>query len=196
MKRPLLLAVLAAVVAGSVALVWASRAESPREAGATALRSPVAATDRTMRGLNLDAETKKSLGAFRLSKGRKIELVTARTEDGQSCLIDEDESGTIGGTCLEDGLFGARKVAFSVSTQGGPERFAELYVAGVAAPSVRGIALVKTDGGVVPLGLNAESAFVFESLQADLEARVYPTALRLYGQNGRLVETVTFPPAG
>jgi hypothetical protein len=196
MKHPLLLAVLAAVVAGSVALVWASRAESPRELGAKEIRSPVAVTDRTTSALRLDPETRKSLGAFRLRKGRKIELATTRAENGLSCLIDEDETGASGGTCLENGLFGSHKVAFSVSSQGGPERFDELYVAGVAEPSVHAIALVKTDGGVVQLGLNAQRAFVFESTLSDLEARVYPTTLRLYGQNGKLVEAVTFPPAG
>jgi hypothetical protein len=196
LKRSLLLAVLTAVLAGSAMLGWASRVESPRDTGAAVLRSPVVATDRTMGGLRLDADTRKSLGTFRLSTGRNIELVAARASDGQSCVIDEDERGAIGGTCLADGLFGARRAAFYVSSQGGPQRFDELYVAGVVAPSVHGMVLVKTDGNTVRLDLNPSRAFVFESPGADLEAGIYPTELRLYGPSGKLIETVAFPPAG
>jgi hypothetical protein len=56
--------------------------------------------------------------------------------------------------------------------------------------------VVKAGGATVALRLNAANAFLFESSKSDLEARVYPVGLRLFGPNLRLVETVTFPAAG
>jgi hypothetical protein len=145
-------------------------------------------------GPELDVETKKQLGVFDLGEGRKVRLSTADAVDGTACLVEEADDG-VGSSCLDEGLFASRKVEFLVSSQGGPDRFTALRIAGVAAPSIRAVSLVKTDGTEVQLGLNAERAFVYESPSSDLEARIYPTALRLYAANGKLA-TVTFPPAG
>jgi hypothetical protein len=82
----------------------------------------------------------------------------------------------------------------SPSTPRGPERFEELYVVGVAGPSIRGLPWSRA--APLALELNAANAFLFESSKSDLEARLYPVALRLFGSNGKLVETVSFPPAG
>jgi hypothetical protein len=168
----------------------------PAAISALAVSSPSAPAGDVGELLSLDTGTKRTLGEFELGGGRRVRLMTADTLDGKSCLLDDDSISGIGATCLERGLFTRRRVAFLVSFEGGPERFSELHVAGVAAPSIRGVSLLKTDGTVVELRLNAGRAFVFESPAADLEARTYPTALRLYGASGKLVETVTFPPAG
>lgn len=194
-KRTLLTAIvlLVAVVA---LLVWLRDQSSPRKT--TRLPASSASVSRAAEGEGgppLKAETRRAVGAFDLAGGRRIHLSTADTSDGTVCLIEE-EDGAESSTCLEGGLFAMRRAELLVGSQGGPERFSELHVTGIAAPGVRGVALVKTDGGVVRLDLSANRAFVFESPDADLTARIYPTALRLYGPNGRLVETVSFPPGG
>lgn len=158
--------------------------------------SPASAIERLERSIKLKAGSKRSLGEVELSDGRHVRLFSADTVDSKSCLIEDDPETGPGAGCLEGGLFTARKAAFSVNAKGGPDRFEELYVVGVAAPSVRAVAVVKTDGETVALELNVERSFLFESSQADLEARVYPVGLRLFGANGKLVGAVTFPPAG
>jgi len=154
------------------------------------------ASERLESSIKLKAGSKKPLGEVQLADGRRVRLFSADTDDSKSCLIEDDPEAGLGAGCLEGGLFRARKAAFSVNAQGGPERFEELYVVGVAAPSIRGVALVKADGSTVALELNAANSFLFESSKPDLEARLYPVGLRLFGSNGKLVETVTFPPAG
>ena len=156
--------------------------------GATAL-------ERLERAIEMKPGTRKPLGSFTLASGRRVQLYTAETDDAKSCLLEDDSGAGAGAGCLEDGLFGARRVAFSVNTDGGPARFAELYVVGVVAPSVRSAALVLTDGREVPLRLAANRTFLFESPEADLASGVHPTGFRLFGAAGKLVETVSFPSA-
>ena len=145
--------------------------------------------------LRLKEDTRRHVGVFDLAQGRKVRLSTADTVDGMACLIEQDE-GAVGSSCLENGFFAQRKVELLVGSQGGPDRVPELHVVGIVAPGIRSAVLVKTDGSVVELRLNRDGAFLFESPDADLEARIYPTKLRLYGPSGKLAGTVTFPPAG
>ena len=182
--------------AGTRAPVAASSGSYATHIGNASEQPSASAIERLERSIQLKAGSKKSLGEVQLSDGRRVRLFSADTDDSKSCLIEDDPETGPGAGCLEGGLFHARKAAFSVNAQGGPDRFDELYLVGVAAPSVRSVAVVKTDGDSVALELNAERAFVFESPTADLEARVYPVGLRLFGPNGKLVETVTFPSAG
>jgi hypothetical protein len=209
MKSLIPLVAAASIVAGAV-LVGAQReagseVESPPSSSSDRFASDPgdvaggrseSAMERLERSIRMKAGTKRSLGEFELADGRRLRLYSADTTDAKSCLIDVDPEAGPGAGCLENGLFHARKVAFSVNTQGGPERFDELYLVGVVAPSVRGVTLVKTDGGAAQLRLNPERAFLFQSAVSDLESGIYPTALRLYGPSGDLVETVAFPPAG
>jgi hypothetical protein len=168
----------------------------PAAISALAVSSPSSAAGDVGGVLSLETETKRTLGEFELGGGRRVRLMTVDTLDGKSCLLDDDSSSGTGATCLEHGLFARRRVAFLVSFEGGPDRFSELRVAGVAAPGVRTVSVVKTDGSSIEVKLTRERAFLFESPAADLAARIYPTALRLYGASERLMETVTFPPAG
>lgn len=168
-----------------------SYTSSPERGGAGG-----SAIERLQRSVKMRSGTRKALGAFALSSGRRVELYTADTEDGRSCLLETDPEAGAGAGCLDGGLFRVRRVAFSVSTNGGPEQFDELYVTGVAAPGVRSIELVKTDGTFARLDLNGSRAFVYESPAVDLESRVYPSGFRLFGPNGKLVEAITFPSAG
>jgi hypothetical protein len=143
--------------------------------------------------------TRKPLGRFRVGHGmnasRLVGLSSVTTEDGSECLVEDDVDGE-SSSCLDGGFFALRKAEILVSTAGGPDRFDELYVAGVVAPVVRAARVVKADGSEVATELSSEGAFLNESTPADLEAKVYPTAVRLFGPSGRLVGTVTFPPAG
>jgi hypothetical protein len=186
------LAFVAVVVAMTVVLFGVHRSRSSSPTAATSIA--VTANDSGHKP-RLKADTKRVLGSFELRKGRTSRVSTADTVDGLGCLIEEDNGGEMS-SCLEGGLFSARKAELVVSSQGGPDRFSELHVVGIAAPSIRGVWMVKTDGTTVQLPLNAQRAFVFESSAEDLDAKVYPTSLRLHGQSGRLVETVDFPPAG
>lgn len=149
-------------------------------------------------GSSIDVEpgSRLSLGEFRLSGGRSLRLYSVQTKKGKSCLVDEDSSVGQSAGCFERGLFAERKAVFSVSTKGGPERFDELYLIGIAAPGIRAVEVVRTDRSVTPVELDSKHAFLYWSRPADLQAGVHPTALRLYGAAGQLVETITFPPAG
>jgi hypothetical protein len=203
MKLLVVLVGIASMVAGAAYVISEReegvRAPSPHSFSANAsdiapgAESPM---EQFERSIKMKAGTKKKLGEFELADGRRLGLYSADTTDSKSCLIDDDAKGGPSAGCLDDGLFHARKVAFSVNSQGGPQRFDELYVVGVVDPSVRGASLVKTNGSAVSLDLNAERAFLFESPDADLGAAIYPTELRLFGQSGKLVERVSFPPAG
>lgn len=144
-------------------------------------------------GLQVRAGSRAEVGEFELRSGRKLRLQTADTIDGNSCVINLDPGSGQSSICLEGGLFERRRAAFFVNSNGGPERFSELYLGGVAVPGIGVVALVKTDGGSVELPLNGSRAFLYESTTAELERDVLPTALRLYGRSGRLVETITIP---
>jgi hypothetical protein len=186
-------------VAALVALVgvwaWLDRGAGPSVPAEPRSATSVADAGASGQSHQLKAETKRQRGIFGLGSGRDVRISTAETVDGKACLIEEDGIGEAG-SCMEGGLFALRKVEFLVSSQGGPERFTELHVAGVAASAVRGVSVLKTDGESVRLAVNEDRAFVYESSPSDLAARVYPIALRLYGSNGKLVDEVSFPPAG
>ena len=147
---------------------------------------------------SIDAKpgSRRPLGEFTLAGGRSLRLYSVETRNGKSCLVDEDPGVGQSAGCLEGGLFGLRRAAFSVNTDGGPDRFDELYLIGVAAPGIRGVDVVETDGSHRSLELNSEHAFLFQSSPSDLAAGVYPKGLRLYSAAGRLVETITLPPLG
>lgn len=158
--------------------------------------SNVSAAEHVERAMKIKKGSKRPLGGFGLSDGSSLELSTAETTDGQECLIEEHSRSGASAGCLEGGLFRSRRVELSVSTDGGPGLFSELYVSGIVAPGVRSASLELTDGTRVPLQLTAARTFLHESGQAALDARVYPTKVHLFGPNGKLVETVSFPPAG
>lgn len=185
----------AAIVAGVGMWVWLDRGTGPSVSAEARSATSIFDAGRSGQSHQLRPETRRARGDFGLLSGRRVRISTAETVDGKVCVIEDDEGGEAG-SCLEGGLFALRKVEFLVSSQGGPERFTELHVAGIAAPGVRGISVVKTDGESVRLAVNFDRAFVYESSPSDLAAGVYPTALRLLGPNGTLVEEVTFPPAG
>ena len=194
-NRLILFAAMATLIVGVGLAAWSDSGESPPTKATSRSPARVSENHPSGTGPKLKVETKRQLGVFDLSEGRKIRISIADTIDGMACLIEEDENGA-GSTCVDSGFFALRKVEFLVSSQGGPEQFTALHVAGVAAPSIRAASLVKTDGTTVQLTLNSERAFVYESPGSELEAGIYPTALRLYGGNRKLAETVTFPPAG
>lgn len=193
MKKLIPFVAISSLVAGVAVLVW-SLDENRRT---TTLLSPASVSEirRLEGGPMLKKESRRHIGAFDLAKSRTVRLSTAETVDGMACLIEQDE-GAESSSCLENGLFALRKAELLVSSQGGPERFSELHVVGIVAPGIRSAVLVKTDGNAVELRLNRDGAFLFESPEADLEGRIYPTKLSLYGPSGKLAETVTFPPAG
>jgi hypothetical protein len=207
MKLGLLITFLAAAAAGlGLALSWTSvephgsPTVRPSGGGFVSERQEPqndSAAGRLERELHVKPGSKRHVGEFALRQGKSLMLTTAATTDGHWCLIDVVEpSGGAGSTCHEGAAFGRSKVVFSINMDGGPDRFAELYLLGVAAPDVHAIVLAHTDGTTVVTEPTAEGGFAFESTAADLEARIYPTTLRLYGQGRQLVETVDLPAIG
>lgn len=195
MKHLIVFGAVASLAASVAGYVWLDNGNAPPMTATLLSRTSVSQVGGKEGGPTLKEETREQVGAFDLSKGHNIRLSTAETVDGMACLIEEDE-GVTGSSCLEKGFFTLRKAELLVSSQGGPERFDELHATGIVAPGIRAAVLVKTDGSAVELRLNPHGAFAFESTEVDLEARIYPTGLRLYGPSRKLVETVTFPPAG
>ena len=193
------IAVAAAAVVFVLAIALQLAKRPATEASSAAAPSFAAVTTNDDRRPHFKAETRKELGRFRVgggqNKGRLVGISSATTDEGSECLIEDDVDGEAS-SCLVDGFFATRKAEVVVSTAGGPDRFDELYVAGVVAPGVRAARVVKTDGREVATELSSERAFLYESPPADLEAKAYPTALRLFGQNGKVMGMVTFPPAG
>lgn len=174
-------------------LRWVNQAEYISRAGGGIAGSPLERLERSMKA---KPGSRKALGGVRLADGRRIDLYTVETEDAKSCLVEDDPEAGAGGGCLEGGLFQERRVAFSVNTQGGPERFDELYVSGLVAPRIRSADLTLSDGSARPLELSKTGAFVYESTDVELASRILPVGIRLFGPNGTLVEAVSFPPAG
>ena len=191
--RTTTIAAAAAVFAAAVAVSAASRSD---RAPSAPRGEPVADHREEGRGPRIAPETREHLDAFVLTGGRKIRVSKADTLDGMGCLIEEDEAGAESSSCLEGGLFSKRKAEILVSSRGGPDRFDELHLVAVVAPEVRSASVVKTDGTTVAMRVDPSRTFVFESSVLDLQARVYPTALQLYGPSGKVVEIVDFPDTG
>lgn len=134
----------------------------------------------------------RRIGEFVLSGGRALRLYAVEGEKGALCLIDEIEEFGLGSTCVEPG-FRTRRAAFSINSNGGPGRFGEMHLVGVAAPGIASMEIVLSDGSVAPVALNSQQAFVHESTAPELERDALPAALRLFGSSGRLVDTITIP---
>jgi hypothetical protein len=189
-QRPILVVASAVVLAAALAFAVANGhgSSSPRAT------SVVAANSTAERKPHFKPETRKELGVFRVGQGR-VSLSTADAVGGGVCLVEGDGDGETG-SCLDDGLFATRKAELIVSSEGRPGYVDELHVSGVVAPGVRAARLVKSDGTLVELRLNSSGAFMYESSAGDLAAEVYPTAVQMFGPNGKLVGTVDFPAAG
>lgn len=194
-SRSVLLAAAAglALACAALALLAVRGSSGGGKSGGTASGTLVAATPD--RGGGIDPDTRTDLGTFRLPNGRTLDLFTGRTVDGRTCVVDEDATGASGGACVQGDLFDGRRIVFSVGSEGAPDQLSELHVSGIVAPSVRSAELVTTDGSGISLDLTPKRAFLWESPTEQLRAHVYPTAIRLYGANRRLLETVSFPSA-
>jgi hypothetical protein len=191
--RPI--AVGCALVVAVMALLGLLWLRDGSEQAATRHASPVSDTSVRAHGgrPELERGTKRLLGTFKTAKGHTIRISTARTTDGQGCLIEEGEDAGFASSCLEGGLFATRRAELMISSMGGPERFSEIRVVGVVASNVGAAFLDKSDGTSAALALNDHRAFSFESPAAELESGVAPSGLRLIGRNGRLIETIDIP---
>jgi hypothetical protein len=199
------LAVAVAFAAGTGLVVFAdwggdegARASAPSTSRSSVSNESTAEPSSVLEGLEqrlkVKIGSKKTRGEFALRGGRRLRVHTADTTDRKSCLLDVQEPAEIAGAmCLENGLFGLRKAAFSVSSNGGPARFGELYLLGVAAPGIATVSVSKTDGSTVDVQLNRDHAFLFQSTPSDLEQDILPSGLRLFGSGGKLVEMIEIP---
>jgi hypothetical protein len=176
----------------AVAVLWAGRPQGKAKS-AVSNALPVARIGDSSTGLVLAAGSQTSLGAFVLDGSRTVRLATAETTDGKECLLESSADDPGSSVCLDGGLFGVRKVAFAVDSQGGPDRFTELRVPGIVAPGIRAAEILKSDGSSSRLELTSRGAFVYESPHSELRESIYPSGFRLYGANGKLVEVVRFP---
>jgi len=146
------------------------------------------------RVLSVEPGTRRGLGRFPLRGGRTLQVRTVRTTDGMSCLVNVEEPSLVGGSsCHEGSLFSPYRVLFVVNSDGGPGRFTDEYLIGIAAPEVALVALERTDGSVDETRPNAHGAFVIQSSPRDLERDALPAALRAYARDGSLVEAHEIP---
>jgi hypothetical protein len=196
---PVVLAACAAVGVATVAMVDDDSTQSSiaqsRSLIADIGPDPSAGTSlgRLEQSLKVTKGSVEKVASFGLSSGRTVRIHLATTDDGKSCLIDESSEIGAGATCVEGGLFDERPVVFSVDSQGGPERFRELYIPGVAAPGIATVVVAKTDGSSVKLRVAGTGAFLFRSTPGELARDVLPADVRLYSADATLVETVTIP---
>lgn len=201
MRRLLLVLAMVSVALG---FVWGAALRDRTDATAASqglgpiAGSEDAAVSGSLRGpLGIRAGTARDVGALPLARGRTVRLRVAETTGGQTCLIDvEEPSGARGMACRTGGLFTDQRVVFSVNFTGGPDSFSGMYLVGVAAPMVRAVSIVKSDGSVVAADLSSNGAFVVESSAAELERRVYPAAAVAYGDGGRVIERTDVPAPG
>jgi hypothetical protein len=147
------------------------------------------------RALSARPETRKAVGRFALRGGRALEVRTLQTTDGLACLVDVETPSLVGGSTCHDGdLFAAGPVVFSINSDGGPARFSDEYLVGLAAPEIALVSIEKTNGSRVDARPNMHGAFVVESSPRELRDDVHPAVLRAYADGGALVETIELSP--
>lgn len=201
MRRTIFALGLVSVVLG---LVWGvaarDRADTARDAQSPdtiVLSGDVGAAGPQRGPGEIKAGTARDVGVFPLRQGRTVRLRVADTTAGQTCLVDvEEPHGARGMTCRTGGLFTDQRVVFSVNFAGGPDAFSSMYLVGVAAPMVRAVSVVKSDGSVVEADLSSDGAFVVESSAGELQRRIYPATVVAYGHGGRVIERVDTPAPG
>lgn len=195
-RRPVVLATtaLVAIAGGAIFALVSNPSERHAapltrvDAGETVSVSPQAA-----RLPRVEPGSRQLLAELSLRAG-KLRLERARMSDGSECLLHaEVERGVTGSQCFDNGLFGSSRVAFTVNSEGGPERFTGMYLVGVAHPSAERIELVSSGADTTAVDLAADDVFFVESSPSELELGVFPAALRVYGRGGRLLETVEIP---
>jgi hypothetical protein len=195
MRRVLVIALTAsaAIGAGLVLAVLDRTTEANRGGeGRVGARSSVSVVPDAGPSLKLKPGSRKLVGELAL-RGKNLRLETAETWDGAECLLQTEAQGGGASQCFESGLFGLSRIAFSVSSDGGPDVFRSLYVLGVAAPGVASVMLTRTDGSVVRVDLDRTRAFVIESSVEDLAANVLPARLEAFGPSGKRVDSVAIP---
>jgi len=201
MSRAIILAAVTVFAVGvGAALLAGHEGDEPAPAAAggrsEAISSTTDATPPVERGLKVRSGSRKEVGAFPLRDGREVHLRTLSTTDGKSCLVQEEPSGAAGFSCLDGGLFAGRKVVWVVNFDGGPGRFSDMYLYGVAAPEVTRVSVERTDGSMVDVEPNADGGFVVESSPRDLELSVFPSGIRLYARGGASLGAIEIPAPG
>jgi hypothetical protein len=149
--------------------------------------------ERLSEELKVRPETRKVLGRFPLPQGGEVTLEIARTRGAQSCVIDTSPSGVEGRSCSDTRFFDDEHVVWSITGDGGPERFAELYVSGIAGPGVARVVILRSDGTTAEASLNRERAFVVAGTADELARDAVPAGIRAYGRGGKLLESVDIP---
>jgi hypothetical protein len=140
-------------------------------------------------------ETRRVIGRFQTQMG-VVELLVASTKGGQTCLIDIAPSRAEGTGCSDGPLFADGKVEWTITSDGGPDRFSMMYLAGVVSPGVSRIVVLRSDGSEQEAQLNSERAFVFSSTADELARDVLPAGFRAYNRGGRLVDSEDIPRLG
>ena len=199
MRRVILLAALVAVAAGVGVAFAVSRDGGSSAAGTVPEADGQISSVETAplpgeRGLKVRPGSRRAVGEFRLRGGRTIQLRTLATSDGKSCLVEvEKPSGVAGSSCFDGELFAGQKVVFAINFDGGPERFGDMYLFGVAGPEVARVAVERTDGSSVDVEPNAEGGFLVQSSPQDLELNLLPTSLRLFARGGAPLGVIEIP---
>lgn len=139
----------------------------------------------------------RHLATFRV-RGGQHRLFIAPTAKGETCLVEDVESGTTpdgrplrvyGGSCSPDVWLGHR-IAWTIHSSGANGDRQRLTLVGVARPSVASVALVNALGERRVASLTPTSAFVFD-LSAAENALFEPVAIVALDGVGRGVDRMS-----
>jgi hypothetical protein len=140
--------------------------------------------------MNLAPESIRTLGAFRSRSGEEHNLFRARTNAGETCIVEDSVTGTTpqgeplrvyGGGCSASGA-NDHPVRWSLSTAGGPdaENMDGLRIVGFAEAGVSRIEVVDSDGKINAVELSDAGAFLYEASISRLAAGIEPVRLMAY----------------
>lgn len=108
-----------------------------------------------------------------------VDLLTAPTANGGSCLISESSAGP-SGSCLDTpSLFTQKPVAYLVLSDGGPDQADINYIriVGVVEPSVNSVEVELSSGTKQQVAIASTGAFEYDTPLADIRAGITPSTL-------------------
>lgn len=139
----------------------------------------------------------RHLATFRV-RGGKHSLFMAPTAKGETCLVEDVESGTTpdgrplrvyGGSCSPDVWLG-HEIAWTMHSGGATDRATPITLVGVARSSVAAVALVNLAGERRLAALTSTSAFVFD-LSAAENAAFDPVAIVALSRGGNEIDRMS-----
>jgi hypothetical protein len=207
-RRLVITSVLGAAMITVAAVWWRTAEHSTRHATASVSRlvpardsvSRLAATadsrSAPVLGLHMDSRSFFVHGSFHDASGNAYTIGEARrTDRAAGCVVVIGPATS--SACDEPRLFSRGPVMFIEGFEGGPaprQRTSET-VSGIAAPAVKKIIVVESNGAHNAAELSIGNAFFFAMPRADLVRGVYLDHMDVLGASGRLLQTIPMDDA-